>query len=340
MTKLRIDPATLQDRSGNLKRRLGKEPNQYPPAISAYIFGDFLQLKHPLKKLLKVVASAKQVEAFMAANPPYISPTPSRLELFESWSTKSKAETLERYRTLIESNIRFKDLRNKVFQNLYQVIIKYLCPSYNTTGIAFARAFPDSIPMAEVEWLVSVKKFIDKVALHVSVHESEISASTVKSVTYQSMFRRADMYNFKDLEWTVRKISEFEAIKKSNQAASRLATLQAALSANGVIYRPDSRFAKEYVNCNVCVDLEEVVAVLKLTNKLFSHGHVVWSNLHHTVEARLCNQVFTTDPRPTNLLDVGEKWITAVNEIMLSRSFNVQVLNSYYSEDEEWDHRW
>ena len=67
----------------------------------------------------------------------------------------------------------------------------------------------------------------------------------------------------------------------------RAKALRTALRLVGLHLRDDSTFCAAYISCTTNSSLDEVVAVMKITNFLFEDGHAFWSLNHDDFEAAL-----------------------------------------------------
>ncbi|ORY27722.1 hypothetical protein BCR33DRAFT_802474 [Rhizoclosmatium globosum] len=75
-------------------------------------------------------------------------------------------------------------------------------------------------------------------------------------------------------------------ISQSQSIPQRCAQLEEELSQEGLELRKDSQFCKEFIEKPLCIEVEEVVAIMEITSDLFLYGHIAWSNLHSEMEVR------------------------------------------------------
>ncbi|ORY51342.1 hypothetical protein BCR33DRAFT_452562 [Rhizoclosmatium globosum] len=104
-------------------------------------------------------------------------------------------------------------------------------------------------------------------------------------------------------------------ISQSQSIPQRRARLEEALSQEGLELRKDSQFCKEFIEKPLCIEVEEVVAIMEITSDIFSYGHIAWSNLHSEMEVAVLKQVFEN----------GMGWMEAVRAVTTSADYYKKV---------------
>ena len=161
----------------------------------------------------------------------------------------------------------------------------------------------------------------------------------VYSKFYSDVFARASEYPDyvgHSVDHLIPKIEEFERLRgltgdeKAAETEKRKENLKSLLNQNDCSLRSDSSFCNEYINFTTTADIEEVVAVMIITKKLFAHSHIAWSQLSGTYETSLEEKV----------LKMNEEWISAANDITNSREFAANAASCEPdSEEEYWRER-
>ncbi|KAJ3227267.1 hypothetical protein HDU81_006835 [Chytriomyces hyalinus] len=129
------------------------------------------------------------------------------------------------------------------------------------------------------------------------MHDSSLSPTLLRLRT------RPALRNSTSPRWVNPFITFLTANKTSRQRQQDLCTL---LESNGCELRKDSRFCIRYTIGAVVCEMEEVVAVMKLTRALFMRGYQVWKRHRADLERKLEDRVCT----------FGSGWIETVDEIL------------------------
>ncbi|KAI8827964.1 hypothetical protein BJ741DRAFT_443189 [Chytriomyces cf. hyalinus JEL632] len=147
---------------------------------------------------------------------------------------------------------------------------------------------PDKLTLAE---LPDYETFLN------IMHDSSLSPTLLRLRT------RSALRNSTSPRWVNPFIIALTANKPSRQRQKELCTL---LEAHGCELRKDSRFCTRYIIGAVVCEVEEVVAVMKLTRALFMRGYQVWKRHRADLEHRLEDCVCT----------FGGDWIETVDTIL------------------------
>ena len=101
-----------------------------------------------------------------------------------------------------------------------------------------------------------------------------------------------------NVDAVARLILDFEifsttGLTRPETISARRAQLSEALSKEGCTLRSDSSFCQQWIHGSVFVlDVEEVVATMMITKRLFEFSHYAWSMCRGTFESRLERDVF------------------------------------------------
>jgi len=83
-------------------------------------------------------------------------------------------------------------------------------------------------------------------------------------------------------------VARFTSISRGRAACpERERLLREELWRHGLRLRGDSQFCKNYIEGDTSASLQEVVATMKMTSKLFGHGHRCFSANHEVLKARM-----------------------------------------------------
>ncbi|KAJ3414161.1 hypothetical protein HDV05_007023 [Chytridiales sp. JEL 0842] len=131
-----------------------------------------------------------------------------------------------------------------------------------------------------------------------------------------------------------------ELDRLSKPKEERETELKALLEQNGLKLRSDSRLAASYIAGTSCKDVEQVVAILKVTAELFKYSHIAWSQLRGTYESLLEQQAlkgaYDAEGKPA--------WIETANSITSTQSFanacssarSYRRYHDYYDDDDRY----
>lgn len=337
MTKrIKITPKLRKERLAKLAEH-GVRLSQFKRSSAAKqaVLGDFLEFKHAKKRLLAVIASARELQSGKTATASSAS---------SSSASASKGKELEK--NAVSSNVDMSSggeqelklkslsphsLAHTLLINLWPEIVQF---STLKSARNLSAAFPNWIPVNEMEWEASKKDFKAQVARELArainsreddnaskKHSLVINATTdiIDKPCYSRLWYRVASHskNFADASVIATQILDHEDSLSENQYAEscecRRASLKAALEENGCELRSDSTFCSAFIDGETFVDMEEVVAVMMLTSALLDVGRQAWSEYRHQYENELEEKVFENV--------TAKDWIDAVNEIIGSENF-------------------
>ncbi|KAL3895342.1 MAG: hypothetical protein SGCHY_004760 [Lobulomycetales sp.] len=278
--KLKADPATVQERRAKVAKRLGLSSKAeldtlVPEAVNVWVFDDFLQHKHPTKKLMAVVKSARFVQAFRKECA-FLSPRPTTLALFLDWNDLDCTEKHSFSRFLnarLERNAGFRQKRRLVFANLWPAILRKV--PQNSDARTFALVFrDDGVPLVQalhfrkpcslrglVDQRISEMDFplFEKICLS---NGGQGVADNFRYYKYLHRVEKSHAFAAKNAGKSSSAVYDKDVIDRLataiilhertiNDKEEREMSLKNALKANSVSYRADSRFCRDYVDGSV-----------------------------------------------------------------------------------------
>ena len=279
--KLQISNEMYQERLKKLLQRGCNLNLLLTLDLQREVLGDFLELKHPSKKLLAVVRSFRD-----------------SLKLQHESGNASSAVSREKFRYLLA--------------NLWPEIVSFL--DNQVDAVNFAKSYPDMIPLHEVKYQVSNQDRKARVARLLAAEGSLAADATelVNQRKYMKLWSRISTYpqfqGYREARSIANEILRYE----SQSPDQRKAALKECLEQNGCSLRSDSSFCNQFISGTAFATVQEVTAVMIITRELFKHSHVAWSQLRSQYESQLTSMVHTGQD--------GD-WIESANAIVSSIQF-------------------
>ena len=312
MGKLAASGSLVKERKQKLLKRKINLVAIHENLIS-FVVQDVLTVKYPKKKLLKVVLSALvalKVQAIFPENPRV-----EMVQLFEQEQferIENLTELRSRQLDRIATRAGFRKNLKTVLSTLFYEIGQFIPQEHRVCSL---QAVNEAIPFLERRvlhyHLASSKGLKERVAFELESDDPSTDYTDLLSNSALSnLFRRASAYPTHP-SFTKENIKAMIISWKASTPKSRRQDLLVALQAHDIQYRQDSSFCNQYIEKNVCCELEEVVATMGLTKALFSHSHVIWSNSAHTFEQKLKRLHF----------EEGHSWLHALDLIIQSSDF-------------------
>ncbi|ORY42283.1 hypothetical protein BCR33DRAFT_307061 [Rhizoclosmatium globosum] len=286
--------------------------------LSLLYLATFLTLSiHPLKKLLAVCKDAKPAAEFCKLFP-YLRVSVYRLDWF---AVQDKTEPPKKLAaSLLISTRRHQVLQINLFNQLWQDIVRYLQDSaafaealhiftgHSVVDVATHNAISRISPLNQLVKATVRKLWIDRGNVG---DPPSFNLTLPPFDRLRTRLQKNLMYRENHSEKWGSALLEFLEFK-TKTVAERRSALSANLTKNGCSLRSDSLFCKQFLAGLVCCEMDEVVAIVKLTQRLFAYGHAVWSILRLAMESQLEGLV----------VDTGKSWIPAVTEFIASPGFH------------------
>ncbi|ORY46379.1 hypothetical protein BCR33DRAFT_715482 [Rhizoclosmatium globosum] len=322
--------------------------------LKSHVFGDFLT--HD-----SVCVKAKNVVEFMKVFP-YLRVTLERVEWLKQESVDTKAHPRQLIVAKLDATRRWQLLLHSVFGILWQEIVVYL-PSTYEFAIAFQPFTNTSFEVIESYKVQQFHKLIQTCVRSAWIEQGRdrgmIPPFNLDNSEFSALCQRFEehpnYFTQQSHKWatTIIKFLLFKTEETSGEGNNQenngnnddegdsdndkddelREVLEATLEEHGLELREDSIFCQEFLNHEICCNLEEVVAVMLVTNALFRYSHVAWSTLHDEVE----------DELKSLALDEGMDWIPAAKQLISSKHFRSRACESsqkrYHdlSDDEEFE---
>lgn len=327
----------IMDRSLSLSKR-HIDISAFPDDLAAAILGDYLQYKHPRKKIKAVETSASAASELMKK---FKSPRPETLEIAES----DPARVNDRAFWIMQLQLGKKLVKDRddVFSQLWNRIT---CFWEEADSIKWAFAFRDVVPLGDVRWSFSDKSLEAEIVRH---FENSLSAPfPIKHILRHHSFsmilsrvERFPGHPDHNVDAIIKKIESLldvqSAIKRDPALCiQRRIDLEYALESAGSVTRVDSSKNKasihdngstsvpkklyspysEFIYGSTLQSVDEVVALTIFEEKLVAFGDEDEELLMHYIPAV-----------ESGVFEDGKDWITSVLNIANSSSFEEQVRN-------------
>ncbi|KAJ3414162.1 hypothetical protein HDV05_007024 [Chytridiales sp. JEL 0842] len=239
---------------------------------------------------------------------------------FASTIRKSLAAYFQRYH-------QYLDTLHFAIKNAWRDLLEPL--RFNIVVLVFAKIFPSFIDYiaaqrwnstdrlsAELAHCIELQpEYVGLVARTPNVNADELVRFYSERVNQIRYYKEHPLHG--NTVGIANFIISLELQRTSKAPTERETELKALLEQHGLILRPDSRLADNYIAGESCKDVEQVVAILKITSELFKYSHIAWSQLRGTYEFLLEHQalkgVYDADGKPA--------WIASAISITGTQSF-------------------
>ncbi|KAJ3077528.1 hypothetical protein HDU99_001132 [Rhizoclosmatium hyalinum] len=337
---LRLTSTEVEQRTAEVAQKTGLSiAATLSNDLKSHVFGDFLTVKNSKESLDSVCVKAKNVVEFMKVFP-CLRVTLERVEWLKRESVDTKAHPRQLIVAKLEATQRWQLLLHSVFGILWQETVVYL-PSTYEFAIAFQPFTNTSCEIIESYKLQQFHKLIQTCVRSAWIEQGRdrgmVPPFNLDNSEFSALCQRFEehpnYFTQQSHKWatTIIKFLLFKTEETSGEGNNQenngnnddegdsdndkddelREVLEATLEEHGLELREDSVFCQEFLNHEICCDLEEVVAVMLVTNALFRYSHVAWSTLHDEVE----------DELKSLALDEGMDWIPAAEQLISSKHF-------------------
>lgn len=321
--KLGIDADEREERQTKLVKRC---PTilALPAPLRDAVLGDFMQHKHPYKKMLTVAKSFKAALRLQAAG--FVDGR--LLSIFETNADKPLAEMHK----MFKERLAVTDARRQVFGTLWQLVAVYLTPS----DLENWRYACDFAPKEDLQFFLEKNDSIRRVWATLRQMPDIATINFRESPVYARIWAYVRAYPTYPGHSPAVLAPAIAAFARETQQmtpeviTARTTHLRTQLEALGLQLRQDSRFATAYIHGTQYCTVEEVAATLKMSGAMFAVSHVFWSHGHVRFESLLAQKVFTEN-RP---------WIEVALEIIASAEFRQAGLHALVAAEDRYESRY
>lgn len=281
-TRRRSETEYLAARDERLKR-LKCDPSEIPKALTAAVFGDYLSTDRLRPKTLRrdVVAAFEKMPSVVELHQQLKSKCPSRLwgEAALMWAFNQHKDTaLGNETATADSLINKLDLLQRVIRIEEASISTFLLPCDRRSLIQCIHGAATERQNRRQRRMRSLEDALFTMVPDKSVHDLLYGNATKERV------KRFRVYP-QDASAVASKLTHF--LHTRGDRSARRAVLEQTFKDWQVELRADSSFCRAFIESLEDVDAEEVAAVMKITSRLFSHNHRVYSTYHHSLTAKL-----------------------------------------------------